>query len=65
MNKCFIGFGECSKYYLYILASTVLKSLRDCMFGFNSINPNSKMGLFGFVPKLANHCIIQSIYRYS
>ena len=65
MNKCFIGFGECSKYYLYILSSTVLKSLRDCMFGFNSINPNSKMGLFGFVPKLANHCIIQSIYRYS
>ena len=64
MVKSIIGFGRCSKYYLYILSSTIFKSLRDCMFGFYTINPNSKIGLFGFIPYLADHYVIQSIYKY-
>ena len=64
MSKFFIGLGECSKYYLYILGTVIFKCLRDCMFGFNNINPESKIGLFGFIPKLSNHHLIQSLYRY-
>ena len=64
MPKFFIGFGECSKYYLYILGTVIFKCLRDCMFGFNNINPESKIGLFGFIPKLSHHHLIQSLYRY-
>ncbi len=64
MSKCIIGFGECSKYYKYILGTVIFKCLRDCMFGFNNINPESKIGLFGFIPKLSHHYLIQSLYRY-
>ena len=35
------------------------------MFGFNTINPNSKIGLFGFIPELSNHYLIQSLCRYA
>ena len=65
MSKFIIGFGVCSKYYLYILGTVIFKCLRDCMFGFNTINPNSKIGLFGFIPELSNHHLIQSLLRYS
>ena len=65
MNKFFIGIGGCSKYYLYILGTVLFKCLRDCMFGFTTINPDSKIGLFGFIPKLLNHFLIQSLYRYT
>ena len=65
MSKFIIGFGGCSKYYLYILGTVIFKCLRDCMFGFNTINPNSKIGLFGFIPELSNHYLIQSLYRYT
>ena len=64
MRKSVIGCGSCSKYYLYILGTAVFKCLRDCMFGFNTINPNSKIGLFGFIPALSNHFLVQSLYRY-
>ena len=63
MSK-FIGLGNCSKYYLYILGTVICKCIRDCMFGFNTINPESKIGLFGFIPELSNHFIIQALYRY-
>ena len=65
MSKFIIGFGGCSKYYLYILGTVIFKCLRDCMFGFNTINPNSKIGLFGFIPELSNHYLIQSLCRYA
>ena len=64
MSKFYIGFGGCSKYYLYILGTVIFKCLRDCIFGFNIINPESKIGLFGFVPELSNHYLIQSLYKY-
>ena len=65
MNKFFIGIGGCSKYYLYILGTVLFNCLRDCMFGFTTINPDSKIGLFGFIPKLLNHFLIQSLYIYT
>ena len=64
MGKSIIGFGRCSKYYLYILGTAVFKCIRDCMFGFNNINPNSEIGLFGFIPAITNHFLILSLYRY-
>ena len=65
MVKSIIGFGRCSKYYLYILGTAVFKCLRDCIFGFNNINPDSKIGLFGFTPQLSHHHLLQSLYRYA
>ena len=64
MGKFLIGFGGWNKYFLYILGTTVFKCLRDCIFGFNTINPESKIGLFGFIPELSNHFLIQSLFRY-
>ena len=60
----FIGFGKCSKYYIYIFGTVIFKCLRDCLFGFNNINPETKIGLVGFIPKLSNHHLIQSLYKY-
>lgn len=64
MSKSFIGFGKCSKYYIYILGTVIFKCLRDCLFGFNNINPETKIGLVGFIPKLSSHHLIQSLYKY-
>ena len=64
MSKFIKGFGGFSKFYFYILGTVIFKCFRDCMFGFNTINPNSKIVLFGFIPELSNHYLIQSLYRY-
>ena len=64
MFKKFIGIGKWSPSYLYILGASIFKCLRDCLFNFNSINPESKIGLFGFTPILSNHTILTSIYMY-
>lgn len=64
MCKKFIGFGSCSKYYLYILFAIILKGLDDNYFSFTSISPETKTGIFTFTPVLANHIIIQNFYKY-
>ena len=62
-NK-FIGFGSCSKSYLYILFAIILKGLDDNFFSFTSVSPEMKTGIFTFTPVLANHIIIQNFYKY-
>ena len=64
MCKKFIGFGSCSKSYLYILFAIILKGLDDNFFSFTSVSPEMKTGIFTFTPVLANHIIIQNFYRY-
>ena len=59
-----IGFGKCSKYYLYLLGAVVGRSLKDTLFGFTSINPEGNVILFDFIPQLSKHILIQSLYRY-
>ena len=64
MSECIIGLGNFSRYYLYILGTIIFRCFKDCIFGFISINPESKTSLFGFIPELSNHYLIQDFYRY-
>ena len=64
MSECFIGIGKFSKYYFYILGTSLLKLLKNFLFGFSSINPESRKGLFGFMPELSKHPLVQSLYQY-
>ena len=62
--KCFIGIGNCSKYFLLILGICIFKFLRQSLFNFFQIYPPSKAGMFGFQPVLNGHFVISSIYTY-
>ena len=64
MSNSIIGLGMVSKYYLYILGTIVFRCFKDCIFGFIGINPRSKTSLFGFIPELSKHYLIQDFYRY-
>ena len=64
MTNNFIGLGKCSKKYLYILGTILFRCLRDCIFGFIAIDPESKTGLFGFIPELSKHYLLQDFYKY-
>ena len=64
MPNCIIGIGKWSTLYINILLAAIFKCLRDCLLNFNSISPDSKLGLFGFEPILSHHTIITSIYIY-
>ena len=64
MSNCIIGLGKWSTSYINILLAAIFKCLRDCLLNFNSIAPESKLGLFGFEPILSNHTIITNIYIY-
>ena len=65
-----IGFGKCSKYYLYILFTIILKSLKDVIFGFSYIDPkidddsDSDSDPDFFDSLLSSHVLIQNILRY-
>ena len=65
-EKCcsFIGIGIYSKYFLYILGICIFKFLKQSLFNFFQINPNSISGIFGFMPVLYGHFVISSIYTY-
>ena len=64
MPKSFIGFGKFSKYYFYILGAVFFRTVKDCISGFLAINPQSGNGLYGFVPILYKHYLIQDFYKY-
>ena len=64
MTNNIIGLGKCSKKYLYILGAILFRCLKDCIFGFIAIDPESKTGLFGFIPELSKHYLLQDFYKY-
>ena len=64
MSRKLIGFGKCSSFYLFILGDSFFKCLRDCLFNFGSIDPQSDVGLFMFKPILSDHPILTSIFAY-
>ena len=64
MSNRIISLGKCSKYYLYILGTIFFRCLKDCIFGFVAIDPESKIGLFGFIPKISGHYLLQDFYKY-
>ena len=64
MSNSLIGIGKCSKYYYYILGAILFRCLRDCIFGFVAIDPESRIGLVGFIPELSKHYLIQDFYKY-
>ena len=61
-----IGFGECSKFYLYILCTVIIKALKDLIFGFSDIDQRKKEDFLIIkpVPLFCKHNIIQNILRY-
>ena len=63
MAKFIIGFGKFSKYYFFILASVITKTLKNFVFR-NQLNPLDKGGIFGFIPELSEHYYVQYFYKY-
>ena len=59
-KKKLIRIGECSKFYLYILASAFFKFLCFLILGYKE----KGIGLFGFCPIINSYYITQSIYTY-
>lgn len=64
MSKRIISLGKCSKYYLYILGTILFRCIKDCIFGFISIDPESSTGIFGFMPDISGHYLLQDFYKY-
>ena len=62
--KNYIGIGELSKFYYYILYSVIFKSLSNFVLSFDSIAPGQNKSLFGFKAQLYPHILIQSFYKY-
>ena len=59
-----IGFGKCSKHYLYILFTIILKSLKDVIFGFSYIDPKIDDNSEIVNSLLSNHVLMQNLLRY-
>ena len=61
-----IGFGQCSKYYLYILGTVVLKAINDVIFGFSDIDQRNKedFQIIKPTPLFGKHNLLQNLFRY-
>ena len=61
-----IGFGKCSKYYLYILFAIVLKAVKDTIYGFSDIDQRNKedFQIIKPLPLFCKHNLIQNLFRY-
>ena len=64
MAKCIIGFGKCSRYYLYILYSMCCYFLYFIMFDFSLFDSDSKKGILFFIPVINAHFLIKCLYKY-
>ena len=59
-NEKLITYGECSRFYLYLLGATICKLISILILG--GLKDNTS--LFGFSPILNSYGNIQSIYTY-
>ena len=61
-----IGFGKCSKYYLYILYTVIIKAIKDVLFGFIDIDQRNKddFVLIKARPLFNQHYLLQNLFRY-
>ena len=61
-----IGFGVCSKYYLYILITIVIKWIKDSIFGFSFIERTNQINLQIIDPPslFSQHNLIQNTFKY-
>ena len=62
-NKKPISFGNCSRFYLYILGIAAFKMISTLILGGNNTKENG-IGFFNFCHVLNNFNFIQSIYTY-
>lgn len=47
-----------------IIFIVFFRAVKDCIGGFLAINPQNGTGLYGFVPILSKHYLIQDFYKY-
>jgi hypothetical protein len=61
-----IGFGVCSKYYLYILITVAIKWIKDSIFGFSFIERTNQINLQIIDPPslFSKHNLIQNTFKY-
>ena len=61
-----IGFGQCSKYYLYILYTVIIKAIKDIIFGFIDIDQRNKEEFIIIhpVPLFNQHTLLKNLFRY-
>ena len=61
-----IGFGKCSKYYLYILYTIIIKAIKDIVFGFIDIDQRNKEEFIIIVPIpiFNQHTLLHNFFKY-
>ena len=61
-----IGFGRCSKYYIYILFTVILKAVKDIIYGFSDIDQRIKEDflIIDPTPLFCKHNLLQNLFRY-
>ena len=64
MCRNFIGFGSCSKSYIYILFSIILKIINDNFFYLTSFSTQDETNFAGINPALSKHIVVQNLYKY-
>ena len=64
MCRNFIGFGSCSKSYIYILFSIILKIINDNFFYLTSFSTQDETNFAGINPALSKHIVGQNLYKY-
>ena len=62
----YIGFGECSKFYIYILLSAIFDILKDCLYGLNHNESFREVKLYNNSVQndFSNHNIIHHFFNY-
>lgn len=64
MDASPIIFGNCSKFYLYILGAFFFEFFSDLIISFKDIKSDSKINIFGFKTVLKDHKMIKFFYKY-
>ena len=64
MSQNLIGCGNFNYFYLYILYCIISHYIVEYIFSFKSLKKNCSFGIFGFIPVLEKHLLIQSLYKY-
>ena len=61
-----IGFGQCSKYYLYILCTVIIKAVKHVIYGFSDIDQRNKedFQVIKPIPLFCQHNLLQNLIKY-
>lgn len=60
----YLGFGMCSKYYIYILVAFISEFIIEYLYGLNPSNYSNPLRLFSFYPKIYRHSLFKNMIQF-